>query len=146
MIQQWYEEVAETHPKHKFEDCEFVFYKGFKITKYYEEGEYVLEDVRFNDFYQPVSNKNLSIFKTQGFIKGIDNITFERDQKRMSRYKKKIEQLYQYRDEYRRLRNKDPKFYDKKIRNCMDNIHKYVDLFFFYKVRVNQHKQKYNLN
>lgn len=115
---------------------EFAFYKGFKITKVGRR--YILEDIRFKDFYTPVKPKDKEILEREGFIKGCDLIMYKRNMKKIKLYNKKIEWL----------RNKihyhqsqpETKFTKKRICNHTDRIAYFNDLVLLYTARIENSK------
>lgn len=145
MIQKWYEETLGISPRHRFDSHEFTIYKGFKITLEYESDIFFIEDVRFNDFYKEPSPKVIQLMESKGFIKAVDDLVFERDQSRYKRYKARMERLYEDIKVHKKKLKSDHVFFTKKITNARENILKYSSLVAFYRVRISQHKKKYNL-
>lgn len=124
-------------------DCEFLIYKGFKISKF--ESSYEIHDVRINDFYEDVSKKDLEMFDVHGFLKGADIICYERNKVRYVKYIKKLEKIYEKRTDFRCKYDENPKFYEKGLNNCEEGILKYTDLLFFYKAKILQHEFIYKI-
>lgn len=145
VLRQWFNEGEKNGliVYHSIES-EFLIYKGFKLSKFLDH--YKLEDVRRSDFYDEVTQREQNILKKLGFIKGIDSIVNTRNLKRVGIYTRLLEKLFQDKKEYQsKLRPlKTREFYNKKIRNCQDNIHNYIDLLFLYKSRIEQFNIKYN--
>ena len=124
-------------------DINFIVYKGFKITK--TEGRYFIQDIHLNDFYTNVDKKQIITLKENGFIKGADIISYERNKRRIAKYISLLEKLYENKEEYVKKYNTNESFYEKKLNNCREGILKYSDLLFFYKAKILQHEIKYNL-
>ena len=143
-IKTWFEEANKI--VHKRGGYEFVLVKGFKITHYLKEEEYTIQDTRFNDFYKSVSETNMEIFRTQGFLKGTSIIMHERNVKRVEYYLEKIRKLMVKKAEYKKQLQRKPAFYQKRIKNCNENIHNYNDLMHFYKAKVDQFNNNKNKN
>jgi hypothetical protein len=143
MIQKWYKEAEQASPKFLFDTYEFMIYKGFKITLTYEGDSFTLEDVRKSDFYTPVSKSDLLLMKNRGFIKGVDYLSYKRAKRNHQTFKRRIKALYSKREEYKRKYDTKPVFYTNRLSNCVNNIHKNLDLFFFYKVKIKQYEDKY---
>lgn len=122
----------------------FVIYKGFKISNVNEV--YSIQDVRMNDFYSDVKPKDLKILDKLGFVKGADSISHSRDLRRVKIYDNKIKTFNQNLINHKKKLNTNLPFYRKKIRNDSENVDKYINLLYFYKHRIIQHKNKYNLN
>lgn len=147
ILQEWFEDARQNNVRiFHFEENDFLIYKGFKITKNYDG--YRLQDVRRSDFYDEIKSKDLKILLKLGFIEGIDYIVNQRNLRRVNIYTKILEKLYTHRKEYQsKLRPRITReFYQKKIRNCNENIHNNIDLLFLYKSRVEQYNLKYNIN
>lgn len=151
MIKEWFNEAVLHNVNiykniYKSDNYEYIFYKGFKITKLKEEDEYYIQDIRINDFYTNISEKQISNFKKYGFIKGADIMSYKRNYHRMVFYIKKLEKLYEEKEivEKELKTNFFKKNYVKKLKNYQENINKYRDLLIFYKIKINQHKLKYN--
>ena len=143
-IKDWFEE-ASIIKVFQSEDHEFSINSGFKVTHYFEDNSYTIQDTRLNDFYTEVSEAHKNIFREKGFIIGTNIIMYDRNIKRVDKYLRLIEGLYAKITEYKKDIKKDRPFYVKRIRNCNENIHKYHDLMQFYKSKVDQFKIK-NLN
>ena len=147
VIKEWFDEcVSNDFPTYISGESEFIIYRGFKITKTFDE--YKIQDVRLSDFYDEVKDKDYKILVKLGFIRGGDWIVNKRNYKRVRIYTKIIERLYEDKILYRKnLRPKKTRaFYQKKLRNCQENIHKTIDLLFLYKARISQYNSKYNIN
>ena len=141
---QWFNEAVENRQKvFATSDSDFIIYKGFKITKSID-GNYEIQDVRMNDFYSKVMEKDFIILTNLGFIKGADKISYERNLRRVAIYTKKLEKLYTEREMCKKKLPTNVKFYEKKLKNCQENIGKYIDLMFFYKSQVVQYEQVKN--
>ena len=136
MLKGWFEEVSRVTKVFKNGDSEFIIYKGFKLT--FSPKKYIIEDVRFTDFYTEVSEEDLEILKSKGFVLGARTIMYHRDCKRVKNYEKRIAKLYEDRDRFKKNLSKDRVFNSKRVRNCNENIHNFLDLMFFYKTRVEQ--------
>lgn len=150
-LKEWFEEASvikvftsRTH--------EFVIRKGFKITHYFEDDSYTIQDTRFNDFYTPVSEDDMKIFIDKGFITGTNIIMNDRNIIRVKKYIKKIEGSYVKRKLAKALGKRtkgfSPKhiktvaqnkaFHAKAVNNCNINIHKYHDMMQFYQAKIDQ--------
>lgn len=115
----------------------FLIYKGIRLSYDNEVEAYIILDTRISDLYTPLTLNCLNTLKKYGFVRGADNLAYERNKRRVVTYRKKIEDMY----------NRIKKEVDKtKIRTYRENVHKFLDLMFFYKSKVQQHKIKYNLN
>lgn len=143
---EWFDEAVKYRVRvYSVKDSDYILYKGFKISKFHD-GEHLIQDIRLTDFYTEVEKEHLAIINTKGFIRGADDISYERNVIRVDDYTKKIETLYGNLEDFEKNKNKKPSFYAKKIENCQKNIHNYVDLMFFYKAQIEQYKNKYKLN
>lgn len=146
LLKLWFEEVFSSGLlQNTSSNINYIIYRGFKLSK--NEDDYKIEDVRFSDFYEPVREKDLEILTKLGFLKGADWISHSRNVRRVKIYTRLIERLYNNKKDYKsKLRPlKTRAFYQKKLRNCQENIHKTIDLLFLYESKVNQHIEKYNL-
>src|SRR5690606_8400224 len=129
-VKQWFDEAIENHIKvFTAPESEFIIYKGFKITKTID-GNYIIQDVRINNFYSKVSDKDLSVLTTLGFIKGVEKLSYDRNLRRVVIYTKKLEKLYSEREICQKRMSTNVTFYSKKLRNCKEGIGKYIDLLF----------------
>lgn len=142
-IQLWYEEVVRTAPLHTFESYDFVIYKGFKMTRKHN-GRYILEDVRFSNMYSPVDAKDYRRFERKGFVRGVDEIGYERDKKRVRSYRRRAEKLYDKRKRFKAELPDNRPLNEKRIRNINKKIDVFIDLMFFYNTRIAQFNLKYN--
>ena len=140
-IKEWFEE-ASIIKVHQGDDHEFAINRGFKVTHYFEDNTYSIQDTRLNDFYTKVSEEHMELFRERGFIIGTNIIMYDRNIKRVSKYLRLIEGLYTKIAKYKENLYKNKSFYTKRIRNCNENIHKYHDLMQFYKSKVDQFKSK----
>ena len=136
-LKKWFEEASvikvftcKTH--------EFIIRKGFKITHYFEDDTYSILDTRFNDFYTAVSEEDMTLLVSHGFIKGTNIIMYNRNVVRVDNYIKRIEDLYVKKAKYKKLLPRNKPFYTKRIRNCSEGIHNYHDLLQFYQAQVEQ--------
>ena len=104
--------------------------------------------IRRSDFYDEVREREYKILLKLGFIRGIDWIVNKRNLRRITIYTRLLEKLYKDKKEYQsKLRPlKTRAFYQKKLRNCQENIHRNIDLLFLYKSRIEQYNLKYNIN
>lgn len=143
-LQKWFEE-AKVIKVFTFDDHEFVIRNGFKITHYIEGDLYTIQDIRLNDFYDEVTEQDLTILIEKGFIQGTDIIMYYRNVKRVDMYLRSIEELYNKRAEYMKRLPKNKPFYTKRIRNCNKNIHDNHDMMQFYQAKVEQFESKNNL-
>ena len=139
--------VSKGVPERPQEDgkCKFVIYRGFKIVREVG-GNHLIYDVRFNDFYSKVSNKNMKILLSEGLVKGADSIMYSRDILRMEKMKINIASMYDKIEKvYQKNLDKGLKveFYKKRIRNARSNIEYYLDLLFTYKARKELYERKY---
>lgn len=145
IVQKWFEESKDkVRVFIQTDEQEYIIYKGFKITKF--SSGYKIQDVRLSDFYSEVKESHFKILVKHGFIRGADAIVYTRNKKRVRTYTKKIEELYDQRKEYQKNLKKNKAFYEKKLRNCQENINKNIDLLFLYKSRISNHESKYNIN
>lgn len=144
IIKNWLEEAKKELKLFKTPNVEFVIYKGFKITsnKSLSSG-FLIEDVRYNNFYSKPSDIDLDFFKEFGFIKGADMIGFKRDSLRIGYYTKKIERLYTKRRKAKKEMHLNKKLNEKRVRNINKHIDNYIDLLFFYQTKINQFNNKY---
>lgn len=143
-IKNWFNQVKNLVKTFEDYDSEYVIYKGFKLTKRGEE--YFIQDVRFSNLYSEVTVTDLNKFIDKGFIKGADLISFERDTKRILSYKKMAEVLYDRRRKFTKELSKNRALNEKRIRNINRRIEEYIDLMFFYEVRVKQFNIKNKKN
>lgn len=144
-LQLWYEQAVRIGVHTYCDDnCEFLIYKGFKISKY--PHKYLIENVRNSDFYEPLTESQQEFLIDQGFIKGADTYSYERNKVRYMKYIRRLEKVYDDRTLFRNKREINPKFYDKRLNNCEEGILKYTDLLFFYKAKILQYEQFYNIN
>lgn len=137
----WYNEAVDYgSPEFKnYSGSKFIIYKGFKITLV--DNEYIMEDVRKSDFYNPSSEKDLKVIKEFGFIMGCDLLMNERNEQRVTKYTTTLEKLYS--DKHKMIKSKDTK--SQKYSNLINSIYKYIDLLQTYKARVSQHSKKYSV-
>lgn len=134
-------------PERSQEDgkCKFIIYRGFKVVKEVG-GKHLLFDVRFSDFYDKVSKKDLDILLSNGLVKGADYIMYSRDIYRIKERKDTIAALYdKIENVYKKNFDKGLKikFYEKRIRNARSNIKYHLDLLFVYKARKELYERKY---
>lgn len=143
-IKNWFEEHK--HQKvHNCGDYEFIIRKGFKITHYFEEDEYTIQDTRHCDFYKSVTESDMEIIQTNGFVRGTSIIMHNRNVDRVELYLEKIRKLYDKKAEYKAKLSTNKAFYEKRIRNCNNNIHEYNATMQYYRFQVEQfEKQKLN--
>jgi len=139
-IKAWFEEAQKAF---NCRDFEFTVVGGFKITHYFEDDTYSIQDTRFTDFYTSVSEADMELFRTEGFVRGANIIMNGRNEARVQKYLELIQGLYVKRAEYKANLKKNPTFYNKRIANCNYNIHNYNDLMHFYKSKVEQFKQNH---
>ena len=147
VIEQWFSEASNEGVKvFHHEGIDFIIYKGYKISRC--SGIYAIEDVRRSDFYDEVKVTEYSKMIKLGFIKGVDYIVNRRDLRRVGIYTRLLERLYTDKISYRgKLCELDKKeFYEKKLRNCQENIHRNIDLLFLYRSRIGQYNLKYVTN
>lgn len=145
VIKKWFNEAVDEGIKvYHSDESEYLIYKGFKIIKTLDD--FKILDVRRSDFYDDVKSKDLLVLEKLGFIFGSDSIVHSRNKRRVSIYTKRLERIYTNKKLYKsKLKDKDTKkFYEKKLRNCEENILKNIDLLFFYKSKVEQHELKYS--
>ena len=136
-LQEWFEE-SRLLKVFTFRDHEFTIFNGFKITHYFEEDSYSIQDTRHSDFYSEVSQVDLDTLREFGFIKGAKTITYRRSCIRVDEYLRSIEDLYKKRAKYKESLPKNKAFYTKRIRNCNKNIHDNHDMLQFYQSKVEQ--------
>jgi|GEM_PF-3132571 hypothetical protein len=141
VLANWYNEAVDYgSPEFKnYSGSKFIIYKGFKITLV--DNEYIMEDVRKSDFYNPSSEKDLKVIKEFGFIMGCDLLMNERNEQRVTKYTTTLEKLYS--DKHKMIKSKDTK--SQKYSNLINSIYKYIDLLQTYKARVSQHSKKYSV-
>lgn len=132
LIEEWYKEID---PFYKKKD---VFSKGFKIIR--NTPDYIIKDIRFNDFYQDVSDRDMGILAEKGFIKGTSLILYFRDKHRMELLEHRIIALSEQKVAVQNTKD-DGK--NKKRLGILDkNIKGYVDLLLFYSHRIKQYEEK----
>lgn len=139
-IKTWFEEADSkvfTATDHRF-----IIVGGFKVTHYFENDSYSIQDTRVNDFYTRVLEADMKIFREHGFKKGTSIIMHKRNVKRVEKYLKLIQGLYTKRVGYMKNLKKTDKLSIKRIKNCNYNIHNYHDLMHFYKSKVEQFESK----
>jgi len=140
MIQKWFDEAVDYGLQvFNINGVQCIFYKGFKMSLV--NNKYIIEDVRKNDFYTDVEENHFEILKTNGFIQGADNISYERNNSRVTKFTKTLEKLYT--DKEKMVKSK--KSNTQKFENLINGIYKYIDLLFFYKAKVLQHQNKYKI-
>lgn len=143
-IQGWYEEALKVTKEFKVNEITFIIYKGFKITKFSKE-KFLLEDVRHDDFYTPLSKEDLTGIEQKGFVKAVDEIRYYLDKGRLDSCTKRIEYLYKKRKKAKKDMSKDVRLNRKRIRLANKNIDILVDRIFLYQTRIEQFEHKYNL-
>lgn len=141
ILKKWFEEV-DVDKTFITEGSEFVINKGFKITHYFEDDSYTIQDVRHSDFYTEVSDWDLETMESHGFLAGTAVILHSRNVERVQKYLRQIEVLYANRARYKEGLSKNKPFYTKRIRNCNKNIHDYHDMMQFYQAKVEQFEIK----
>tara|TARA_R110000851_G_scaffold295075_1_gene449914 strand:+ start:199 stop:666 length:468 start_codon:yes stop_codon:yes gene_type:complete len=140
-IKSWFEEAEKVFNCGEYE---FTIVGGFKITHYFEDNSYSIQDTRFNDFYSKVSEPDLKVIQENGFIKGASILMYRRNVRRVEKYLTLIQKLYKKREDYSKLLGKsrvsikNQNKYTKGIKNCNFNIHNYNDLMHFYKSKAEQ--------
>jgi len=139
-IEVWFKECDRVFVCGSFE---FSILNGFKITHYFHNNNYTIQDTRKNDFYTTVSDEDYSIMMEYGFERGTGIIMQKRNIKRVEYYLNKISEAYVKRRQGKKRLDQDFKFYSKQIKNCDIKIHKYNDLVHFYKSKVKQFETKY---
>lgn len=135
-IEKWFKEAQNLVRTFETLDGKFVIYKGFKISN--KGDTFYIQDSRFSNMYGEVSKQDLNKFLKMGFIAGADLISLERDSKRILSYKRRAELLYDKRKKFEKELPKNKTLNEKRIRNINRRIDEYVDLMFFYEVRVKQ--------
>lgn len=143
-IREYYEEVSQMTTEHLLNGTNFVIYKGFKLSKT-GDNNYKIEDVRFSNMYSPLTNKDKEVIQRDGIIKGADTISYRRDKRRIKSYTKRTERLYNKRRRFERELPSDKRLNEKRIRNINLLIDEFLNMKFFYEVRVEQFKIKYKL-
>lgn len=143
-IQIWFEEAKKEALVFNVLEDEFVIYKGFKLTN--GDSGYVLEDTRFSNMYTPVTKTSMEKFRTHGFVKGADIISFERNTKRVESFKRRAELLYDKRRKFKKELPKNKRLNEKRIRNINKRIEEFIDHMFLFKSRIQQFNNKYNLD
>lgn len=133
----WFEE-CKTHPSSKSPTADTYIYKGYKLT------DSTILNVRLNDFYKSITEKEMETFSQYGFITGADLLCYRRNKRRVSNYTKTLERLYQARGEYKQKCNEE--YYAKKLVNCEDRILYYLDLLLLYKSRVVRYEEVNGIN
>lgn len=142
-IKSWFQEAD-----HKIFNCgdyEFIINKGFKITHYFEDDDYTIQDTRHNDFYKSVSEADMEIIQTHGFLKGTSIIMHKRNQFRVEYYLERIRKLYVKKGTPQKS-DETKAQYLKRIKNCNENIHNFNDLMHFYMAKVEQFNKRLKLN
>ncbi len=129
-----FDEVKNTLKVHTGIDCQYIIYKGFKLTKL-SDGSETIQDARFCDFYSKVKPKDKRMIDLLGFIEGANYICNMRNTKRVKTYENKVINLY------KKLNDTDNTEKRKLIRR---NINKNLDLMFLYKSRVTNFKNEEN--
>jgi hypothetical protein len=142
---EWFEEATKTQKVFTTKDGDFLVYKGFKITKTKEDA-YLMQDVRYSTFYSAPSDIDLSIIKEEGFIKGVDIISYTRDLERVAFYKKWTEKLYDRKKVFKKQLSENRRLNEKRIRRADVRIDKYIDFIFYYEARIEQFESKYKIN
>lgn len=140
MVEQWYKEAELQTLVHSTEKTDFIIYKGFKISKHKIDNSFTIQDCRFTDLLSEISKEDNLIITDLGFIKGVDLLSHRRDVIREKKYRSILETLYTKRAIYKKAKP----FNKKRLSNCEDNIIKCRDLLFYYLVRLEQYKEKYN--
>jgi hypothetical protein len=143
-IYNWFKQARNLTRTFNTLDSKFLIYKGFKLTE--RDGEFFIQDVRLSNMYSEVSRKDMATIINLGFIKGVDTISFERDSKRVDAYKKRTELLYDRRKKFTKELPKNRTLNEKRIRNINLKIEEYIDLMFFYQVRIKQFNIKNKKN
>ena len=123
-------------------EYEFIMSRGFKITHYFDDDTYSIQDMRTNDFYTEVTEPDLMIFQEHGFLKGTSIIMYSRDVVRVKTYLEMIRKLYIKRKKYAAKLSTRRDFYSKRIRNCNENIEKFNASMQFYRLKVEQFENK----
>jgi hypothetical protein len=143
-IYKWFKQAMNYTRTFKTLDSRFTIYKGFKLTET-DEG-FSIQDVRFSNMYSEVSKKDMNTIIELGFIRGVDTISFERDTKRVESYKRRTEILYDKKKKFTKELPKNRALNEKRIRNIDIKIEEFIDLMFFYQVRIKQFNIKNNKN
>ena len=141
-IQRWFKEAEKVARTFSGLNDEYVIYKGFKIIKL--GSKYIIQDVRFSNLGNPVSEEDYSKFRVLGFIKGADYINYNRDTLRVQSYKQRTEALYTKNRRLLKELPKDRKINEKRIRRNKIKIDDYINQILFYQVRIKQFNIKYN--
>ena len=150
-LQQWFEEA--TNVTRLFNNTltgdDYIIYLGFKITRT-DALEYIIEDVRRSDLFNPLRKSDTKILKRLGFVKGVELIRYQKDQKRVVKSEAALLKAYNGKKEaLSQLDNPDRKkpraFYEKKVKNCSNSIQHNADMIFFYRSRVEQYELKNNI-
>jgi hypothetical protein len=150
-LQQWFEEA--TNVTRLFTNAltgdDYIIYLGFKITRT-EDSEYTIEDVRRSDLYNPLRKTDARVLLKRGFAKGVEFIRYQKDLKRVGKSEAALLKAYNGKKEaLAQLDNPDRKktlaFYEKKVKNCSNNIQHNADMNFFYRSRVEQYELKNNI-
>jgi predicted carbohydrate-binding protein with CBM5 and CBM33 domain len=144
IIYKWLKQASSFTPVFTTRDGKFIIYKGFKLSET-SEG-FSIQDVRFSNMYSDVSQKDMATIIKLGFVKGVDTISFERDTKRVDSYKKRTEVLYDKKNKFAKELPKNRALNEKRIRNIEIKIEEFIDLMFFYQVRIKQFNIKNNKN
>jgi hypothetical protein len=143
-IYEWFKQAINSSRIFKTLDSRFIIYKGFKLTE--KDGEFFIQDVRFSNMYSEVSKKDMDTIINLGFIKGVDAIGFSRDVKRVQSYIRRTEVMYDKRKKFNKELPKNRTLNEKRIKNINIKIEEFVDLIFFYQVRIKQFNTKNNKN
>lgn len=141
-IKNWFEESNAAI--HSFDEFEFIIYKGFKITHYFEDDTYSLQDTRHCDFYKSVSDSDLKIIRENGFVRGTNIIMYHRNVNRVQSYLDMIGKLYTKRKVAKSQLDKGikPQLNLKRIRTCNENIEKLNATMQFFRLKVEQYEKQ----
>lgn len=142
-IKVWYNEAVKVTREFKILGMNFIIYKGFKISKK-NDGEYILQDVRYEEEYTDVSLEEFALMQKKGFIKAVDEINHSLNLQRIKEYTKKIEFLYAKRKKAKLEMQKDVRLNKKRIKLANKNIDILVDQMFLFESRIEQFNIKYN--
>lgn len=76
-----------------------VLRRGYKIQYTEKTGLYELFRTNSSDYYKHASNKEVKLFKEDGWITAVDTQQIARDKKRLAKYNKKIDNANEQRND-----------------------------------------------
>lgn len=141
-IKNWFEESNARI--HDCKEYEFIIHKGFKITHYFEDDTYSIQDTRHCDFYKSVAQTDLDIIRQNGFVRGTDIIMYKRNKARVDMYMGLITKLYQKRRKANDAiqKRKEVTLNRKRARTCKENIEKLNATMQFFRLKAEQYEKR----